>query len=148
SGFCRHKMLGWCERKGVGYIVGLARNKRLNGLAADWIEAAKKGFEASGDKQRLFGEFYYAAKSWKCERRVIARIEHMEKGTNPRYIVTNLEGPDFGDNGQHLYETSYCARGDMENRIKEQQLCMLILDLMMYHWVDWAMMAIMAQSVL
>ncbi|MCP4011145.1 MAG: IS1380 family transposase, partial [Proteobacteria bacterium] len=93
-----------------------------NGLAADLIEAAKKGFEASGDKQRVFGEFYYAAKSWKCERRVIARIEHMEKGANPRYIVTNLEGPNFGDNGQYLYETVYCARGDMENRIKEQQL--------------------------
>ncbi|MCP4185921.1 MAG: hypothetical protein GY761_21880, partial [Hyphomicrobiales bacterium] len=103
-----------------------------NGLAADWIEAAKKGFEASGDKQRLFGEFYYAAKSWKCERRVIARIEHMEKGANPRYIVTNLEGPNPGEpilgdpdirnNGQYFYETTYCARGDMENRIKEQQL--------------------------
>ena len=117
SGFCRHKMLGWCEHKGVSYIVGLARNKRLNGFAADWMDTAKKGFEASGDKQRLFGEFYYAAKSWKCERRVIARIEHMEKGTNPRYIVTNLSG-----NGPDLYEKLYCARGDMENRIKEQQL--------------------------
>ena len=122
SGFCRHKMLDWCERKGVGYIVGLAKNKRLNSFAAHWMDLAKKGFEASGDKQRLFGEFYYAAKSWKCERRVIARIEHMEKGTNPRYIVTNLGGSNFGGNGQYLYEALYCARGDMENRIKEQQL--------------------------
>lgn len=117
SGFCRHKMLGWCERKGVGYIVGLGRNKRLNSLAAHWMNTARKGFEASGDKQRLFGEFTYAAKSWKCERRVIARIEHMEKGTNPRYIVSNLSG-----NGPDLYEKLYCARADMENRIKEQQL--------------------------
>jgi len=122
SGFCRHKMLGWCERKGVGYIIGLARNKRLNSLAAHWMDSAKRGFEASGDKQRLFGEFSYAAGSWTRKRRVIARIEHMEKGTNPRYIVTNLEGPNIGDNGQDLYETLYCARGDMENRIKEQQL--------------------------
>jgi hypothetical protein len=122
SGFCRHKMLGWCERKGVSYIVGLARNKRLNSFAAHWMEAAKKGFEASGDKQRLFGEFSYDAGSWTRQRRVIARIEHMEKGTNPRYIVTNLEGPNLGDNGQDLYEKLYCARGDMENRIKEQQL--------------------------
>ncbi|MCP4182141.1 MAG: hypothetical protein GY761_02320 [Hyphomicrobiales bacterium] len=99
SGFRRHKMVDWCERKGVGYIVDLAKNKRLNGLTADWMEAAKKGLEASGDKQRVFGEFYYAEKSWKCERRVIARIEYMEKGINPRYIVINLEDPDFGDNG-------------------------------------------------
>jgi len=117
GGFCRHKMLGWCERKDVGYIVGLAKNKRLNGLAAAWMEAAQTGFEASGLKQRLFGEFTYAAGTWKTERRVIARIEHAAKGANPRYIVTNLEG-----DGQGLYEKLYCARGDMENRIKEQQL--------------------------
>lgn len=122
SGFCRHKMLGWCERKDVSYIVGLARNKRLNGFAADWMDLAKKGFEASGDKQRLFGEFTYAAGSWTKQRRVIARIEHGSKGANPRYIVTNLEGPNFTDNGQALYEDIYCLRGDMENRIKEQQL--------------------------
>lgn len=132
SGFCRHKMLGWCERKGVSYIVGLARNKRLNSFAAYWMAAAKKCFEASGDKQRLFGEFTYAAGSWSKQRRVIARIEHgsskgAKGGANPRYIVTNLEGsnpgdPDLGNNGQDLYERLYCARGDMENRIKEQQL--------------------------
>jgi hypothetical protein len=117
SGFCRHKMLGWCERHGVGYIVGLARNARLNDLAAPWMAAAENGFAASGIKQRLFGEFTYAAGTWKLKRRVIARIEHSAKGANPRYIVTNLEG-----DGQDLYEKLYCARGDMENRIKEQQL--------------------------
>ncbi len=122
SGFCRHKMLSWCERRGVSYIVGLARNKRLNALAAPWMESAAQGFEESGKKQRLFGEFTYAAGSWKSERRVIARIEHgppkgTKGGANPRYIVTNLEG-----DAQDLYEQLYCQRGDMENRIKEQQL--------------------------
>ena len=86
------------------------------------MDLAKKGFEASGDKQRLFGELYYAAKSWKCERRVIARIEQMEKGPNPRYIGTNLAGSNSADIGQDLYVKLFCARGDMENRIKEQQL--------------------------
>ena len=81
------------------------------------METAEKGFASSGLKQRLFGEFAYAAGTWNAERRVIARIEHGPKGANPRYIVTNLEG-----RGQDLYEKLYCARGDMENRIKEQQL--------------------------
>ena len=117
SGFCRYKMLRWCERHGVGYIVGLAKNARLNDLAAPWMETAAKGFEANGTKQRLFGEFAYAAGTWNAERRVIARIEHGSKGANPRYIVTNLEG-----GAQDLYEKLYCQRGEMENRIKEQQL--------------------------
>ena len=92
SGFCRHKMLSWCERQGVGYIVGLAKNARLNDLAAPWMETAAQGFAGTGFKQRLFGEFAYAAGTWNAERRVIARIEHGPKGANPRYIVTNLEG--------------------------------------------------------
>ena len=117
SGFCRHKMLSWCERKDVDYIVGLAKNRRLNELAAPWMETAARRFAEGGVKQRLFGEFRYAAGTWKRTRRVIARIEHGAKGANPRYIVTNLAG-----NGRDLYEKLYCARGDMENRIKEQQL--------------------------
>ena len=117
SGFCRHKMLSWCERHGVGYITGLAKNARLDVLAAPWMETAAKGFEANAVKQRLFGEFAYAAGTWKRTRRVIARIEHGPKGANPRYVVTNLDGE-----AQDLYEKLYCARGDMENRIKEQQL--------------------------
>ena len=92
SGFCRHKMLDWCDSHGVGYIVGLAKNKRLNRFAAPWMDRAAAGFAASGDKQRLFGAFAYAAGTWKRTRRVIARIEHSAKGANPRYIVTNLEG--------------------------------------------------------
>ena len=117
SGFCRHKMLSWCERQGVGYIVGLAKNARLNDLAAPWMETAAQGFAGTGLKQRLFAELNYGARSWAKPRRVIARIEHGEKGANPRYIVTNLAG-----DGQELYDKLYCQRGDMENRIKEQQL--------------------------
>ena len=117
SGFCRHRLLDWCDRNDVGYIVGLAKNNRLNKSAAAWLEQAKQDFEQTQQKQRLFGEFQYAAKTWKNELRVIARIEHMAKGANPRYIVTNLPG-----DAKHLYEKVYCARGDMENRIKEQQL--------------------------
>jgi len=117
SGFCRYKMLSWCERHGVGYITGLAKNARLDDLAAPWMETAAARFADRGVKQRLFGEFTYAAGTWTAERRVIARIEHGDKGANPRYIVTNLEG-----GAQELYEKLYCQRGDMENRIKEQQL--------------------------
>jgi hypothetical protein len=117
SDFCRPRMLTWCERAGVGYIVGRAKNGRVNGLAAPWLEEAKRRFEATGLKQRLFGEFRYAAKTWDRERRVIARIEHGPKGSNPRYVVTNLAGEP-----RALYENLYCARGEMENRIKEQQL--------------------------
>ena len=117
SGFCRHKMLEWCDSNRVDYIVGLAKNKRLNQMAAPWMDEAKLNFDETGLKQRLFAEFKYAAKTWKYELRTIARIEHMDKGSNPRYIVTNLE-----EDPKQLYEKLYCARGDMENRIKEQQL--------------------------
>lgn len=117
SGFCRHVVLGWCERNEVGYIVGLARNKRLQTLSSALGTRAEAAFNATGEKQRLFGEFTYAASTWKRERRVIAKAEHTRNGANPRYILTNLEG-----DAQHLYDDIYCARGDMENRIKEQQL--------------------------
>ena len=115
SGFCRWRMLAWCDRHGVGYIVGLAKNKRINEMAAPLIEKARKRFEATGRKQRLFGNPRYGAHTWDRPRRVIARIEHTRKGSNPRYVVTNLPG-----NSRKLYERIYCARGEMENRIKEQ----------------------------
>ena len=117
SGFCRWRMLRWCERHGVSYIVGIARNSRLNAHAARWLEAAQRGFEHSGEKQRLFGEIRYAAGTWDQPRRVIVKAEHTAHGANPRYLVTNLRGDP-----RRLYEKLYCARGDMENRIKEQQL--------------------------
>lgn len=117
SGFCRHWVLGWCERNGVKYIVGLARNKRLGALAHPLLEHAERRFEQTAEKQRLFGEIRYAANTWKRPRRVIVKAEHTNKGANPRYVVTNIEGDP-----SHLYDALYCARGDMENRIKEQQL--------------------------
>jgi hypothetical protein len=117
SGFCRRRLLQWCERSGVGYIIGLARNARLH-AAVEVAEAAlADAYKASGAKQRLIGEFSYAAKSWPHERRVITRLEYGEQGTNPRFVVTNLEGePDA------LYDGLYCQRGEAENRIKEAQL--------------------------
>ena len=115
SGFCRPRLLGWCERHAVGYIVGLAKNPRLAAMAEPWLVDAKAGFVETGDKQRRFGEFRYAAKTWTVERRVITRIEHDRLGANPRYVVTDLPGAP-----EALYKHLYCARGDMENRIKEQ----------------------------
>jgi hypothetical protein len=92
-------MLSWCERHGVGYMVGLAKNARLNGLAGPSLAEAKAGWERSGEKQRLFVDLRYGARSWTKQRRVIARLEHGPKGANPRYVVTNLEGQ-----AQELYE--------------------------------------------
>lgn len=117
SGFCRRRLLQWCERSDVGYVVGLARNARLH-AAVEMAEASlADAYAASGTKQRLIGEFGYAAKSWSHERRVITRLEYGSQGTNPRFIVTNLAGdPD------QLYDHLYCQRGEAENRIKEAQL--------------------------
>jgi len=117
SGFCRWRMLSWCERHDVGYIVGIAKNKRLNAMTAQWQREARDCYAALDTKVRWFTEFYYAAGSWNQKRRVIAKIEHTDKGANPRYVVTNLEGKP-----QALYDRLYCARGEMENRIKENQL--------------------------
>ncbi len=117
SGFCRWRMLSWCERHGVGYIVGLARNTRLNAQTAPLQREAAECFATLRNKVRWFTDIPYGARSWDHPRRVIAKIEHSDKGTNPRYVVTNLEG-----HAQTLYDRLYCARGDMENRIKESQL--------------------------
>ena len=117
SGFCRRRLLQWCERSGVGYVIGLARNARLH-AAVELAEASlAEAYAASGTKQRLIGEFAYAAKSWGRERRVITRLEYGTLGTNPRFIVTNL-----GHDAAYLYDTVYCQRGEAENRIKEAQL--------------------------
>lgn len=117
SGFCRRRILAWCERNGVSYLVGLAKNSRLNAMTEAQRERLARQFEQSQVKQREFAELRYGARTWKRARRVIARLEHMEKGDNPRYVVTNLEG-----DGRSVYEELYCARGEMENRIKEAQL--------------------------
>lgn len=117
SGFCRWKMLRWCERHQVDYIVGLAKNCRLKALITEPMDQAATAFEATAQKQRLFGWIDYAAATWEKERRVIYKAEHGDKGANPRFVLTSLNG-----DAQHLYDAIYCARGEMENRIKEQQL--------------------------
>lgn len=117
SGFCRPRVLLRLERWGVQYIIGLQKNSRL-AQQVDLAELALADqYAAKKKKQRMFGEFTYAAKTWDKERRVIARLEHGPQGGNPRYIVTNLLG-----SAKALYERRYCARGEAENRIKEAQL--------------------------
>lgn len=117
SGFCRWKTLRWCEKHDVKYVVGIARNKVLERLADPFVEEAKQRFEKTGRKQRRFREVRYAAKTWDRERRVIVKAEHLEQGPNCRFVVTNLpNGP------KAIYDRLYVQRGDMENRIKEQQL--------------------------
>ncbi|EKD73098.1 MAG: hypothetical protein ACD_45C00462G0001, partial [uncultured bacterium] len=115
SGFCRDLMLRWCERQNVTYIVGIAQNSRLNALTKATQKLAEDQYNNTHSKQRIFNEYRYAAKSWKNERRIIAKLEHTDKGANPRYIVTN----EKGYTAQALYEINYCGRGDMETRIKE-----------------------------
>ena len=117
SGFCRWKLMRSCDRRGVDYCVGLARNKRLEKMAEPFTHKAQHQFEQTQENQRLFTEFHYAAGSWDTERRVIHKAEHNSHGDNPRFIVTSLD-----DEAQTLYDNIYCARGEMENRIKEQQL--------------------------
>lgn len=117
SGFCRQRIINYCERADVGYIIGLARNARLQAIT-EWVELAMRdAFEQTGLKQREVGEFVYAAQSWAKERRVITRLEYGEQGNNPRYVVTNL-----ADEPQALYDDLYCQRGEAENRIKEAQV--------------------------
>ena len=117
SGFCRWRTLRWCDRHGVDYIVGLAKNAVLKRLARRSMITARWQYRCTGAKQRLFEEFSYAAKPWDRKRRVIAKAEHSEQGENPRFVVTTLQGVP-----QALYDELYCQRGDAENRIKEQQL--------------------------
>jgi hypothetical protein len=119
SGFCRWRLMRWCDRNDIGYIIGLARNQVLERLSEQYITQSKKQFEQTGQKQRIFGEFMYSAATWDCNRRVIVKAEHLTKGANTRFIVTNLYGKP-----QELYDELYCKRGDAENRIKEQQLCL------------------------
>jgi hypothetical protein len=122
SGFCRWRLMRWCDSNGVGYVLGLARNVVLERLATPWTHAAETCFGMTGESQRLFGTFGYAAGSWDRARRVIVKAEHNAQGDNPRFVVSNLPG-----NARGLYEALYCQRGEMENRIKEQQL-MLFAD--------------------
>ena len=119
SGFCRWRLMRWCDRHGVDYLLGLAKNPVLQRQATAWQEQAEQAFrgDADGQAERVFGEFRYAAGSWDRPRRVIAKAEYLPGNkANPRFVVTSL-----GGEAQTLYEDRYCQRGDMENRIKEQQ---------------------------
>ena len=122
SGFCRWKLMRWCDRHHVDYILGLGRNNVLERRIASLMEEAEASFEATGQKQRLFGETQYAAGTWDRPRRVIMKAERLPEGPNRRFVVTSLSGE-----AKALYDDIYVQRGDMENRIKEQQL-MLFAD--------------------
>ena len=117
SGFCRWRMLRWCEKHGVSYIIGLARNTRLTEMAEPFMRRAEAKFARSGVKQRQFGSITYAAATWDRTRKVIVKAERLPAGPNQRFVVTNLKGKPG-----ELYDRLYGARGEMENRVKEQQL--------------------------
>ena len=121
SGFCRESILRWCEDHDIGYVLGLARNARLvRAIGAQMREARSEHFD-TGEPARRYRDFDYRTRnSWSRRRRVVGKAEYLQKGENPRFVVTNLS-PDRVA-AQLLYEKLYCARGDMENRIKEQQL--------------------------
>ena len=119
SGFCREQLMAWCEAEGVDYLLGLAKNERLKTKIKEALQLAKRQYQETGHAARIFKEFYYQTrKSWSQQRRVVAKAEHLEKGENPRFVVTSLTAEEWP--AAALYEELYCARGDMENRIKEQ----------------------------
>ena len=121
SGFCREPLMAWCEAHGVDYVLGLAQNTRLVAMIADELGRARQQFEATRQPMRIFAELrYQTLETWSRERRVVAKAEHLAKGANPRFVVTSLSAGDRP--AQPLYEEDYCGRGEMENRIKEQQL--------------------------
>jgi hypothetical protein len=119
SGFCREDLMRWCEKHKVDYVLGLARNKRLHRRLGRQMHAAQQQCAATGKAARVFTEFGYRTRnSWSRERRVVAKAEYLPGKANPRFVVTSL-----ATEPQALYEKLYCARGEMENRIKEQ-LCL------------------------
>jgi hypothetical protein len=121
SGFARDELMAWCEANGVDYVFGLARNERLVGALAEDLAAAEAESLSRGGPARRFADFAWRTlDSWSRTRRVVAKAEHLPKGANPRFVVTSL--PANARDARSLYEDVYCARGEVENRIKEQQL--------------------------
>jgi hypothetical protein len=120
SGFCRDELMSWCEENHVDYVFGFARNQRLRAMIGDALIQAGQLWEQTGRPARLFVEFPYQTTtgSWSHSRRVVAKAEHIDGKENPRYVVTSLTVENWP--AQKLYEQLYCARGNMENRIKEQ----------------------------
>jgi len=117
SGFCRHKMLDWCDSHKVEYIVGIAKNNRINKIADRIIESSRELFKEKREKVKIYDEICYEAKTWKYERRIIVKAEQLLQGENIRYVVTSIKDKSPED----IYKL-YVQRGDMENRIKEHQL--------------------------
>jgi len=123
SGFCREPLLHFCEENGVDYLFGLAKNARLLAALREELAEAQQHYEATGQAARVFKDFQYQTRdSWSRPRRVVGKAEHLSKGPNPRFVVTSFSADEF--DACTLYEKEYCARGEMENRIKEQQLCL------------------------
>jgi hypothetical protein len=121
SGFCRDEIMTWCEAEKIDYVFGFAKNERLKAIIEDELRQAEQLYQATKMACRVFKDFRYETRqSWTQERRVVAKAEHLDKGANPRFVVTSIE-VDAMD-ARTLYEQLYCGRGDMENRIKEQQL--------------------------
>jgi len=121
SGFCRDAIMSWCEAHRVDYVLGLARNKRLHRALGREMAEARAAHQITGKPARRFRDLRYRTrKSWSCERRVVGKAEVLPGKDNPRFVVTNL--PPSRAGAKRLYEKLYCVRGEMENRIKEQQL--------------------------
>jgi hypothetical protein len=131
SGFCRPRMLNWCDKNKVDYVLGLQSNKRLLELTQGQIRQAEEEYKRLGEKQKLYAEFLYQTvrKTWSQERRIIAKAEYSELGANTRFVVTTLTHVP-----KDLYEKIYCARGDMENRIKEIQTDMFATRTSCHEW--------------
>ena len=122
SGFCRDAIMDWCERQGIDYVLGLAKNARLLKEIEKELKAAETESVRTGEMARIFKNLRYQTldKTWSRTRRVIAKAEHLNQGSNPRFVVTSLPAKWFP--AAVVYEATYCARGEMENRIKEQQM--------------------------
>jgi hypothetical protein len=121
SGFCRDEIMSYCESHGIDYVLGMAKNSRLIQQIEAEMAEAQQLHQSTEKPARVFKDFRYRTRhSWSCERRVVGKAEYLAKGENPRFIVTSIASEKKEARG--LYEDFYCARGDMENRIKEQQL--------------------------
>jgi hypothetical protein len=119
AGFCREELMDWCEHNQVDYVLGVSRNPRLERRIGKALQKARGRFAVTGEAARTFVEFYYRTRqSWSRRRRVVAKAEWLEKGANPRFIVTSLGPQEW--HAPALYEQLYCERGEAENRIKEQ----------------------------
>jgi len=121
SGFAREALMAWCEAHGVDFVLGLARNARLEATLAPELATARAQCEAAGTPARVYKDFTYQTRdTWSRARRVVGKAEYLPGKANPRFVVTSLAAARWAPVA--LYEDLYCARGDMENRIKEQQL--------------------------